>query len=75
VSATGGEAIACAGQTSPLGAFDLDNGLNCGSGFTADASIGNLGTVDITTPEPGVLALLGLGVAGMVLLGHRRRGQ
>lgn len=76
VSTTGGEAIACAGQQSPLGGFDLDNGtggLNCGSGFSLTASLAQTGTFEFSVPEPGTLALLGVSVFGLGWLGRRAR--
>jgi len=75
VSVTGGEALACAGQTSPLGGFDLDNNaaVNCGSGFTITATVTQTGTTSELVPEPGTLMLIGSGLAGMVAFGARRR--
>jgi hypothetical protein len=73
VSTTGGEALACAGQTSPLGGFDLDNAANCGSGFTIGATVTQTGTTSALVPEPGTLVLIGSGIAGLVAFGARRR--
>lgn len=75
VSTTGGEAIACAGQVSPLGSFTLDNssGANCGSGFQINASVTQTGTTVEPVPEPTTLLLLGLGVAGLAAAVSRRR--
>jgi hypothetical protein len=75
ISTTGGEALACAGQTSPLGGFDLDNNaaVNCGSGFTINASVLQTGSTSALVPEPGTLVLIGSGVAGLVAFGARRR--
>jgi hypothetical protein len=73
VSVTGGEAIACAGQNSPLGGFDLDDAGNCGSGLTVNASVTQTGTTSEAVPEPGTLGLIGLGLAAVAALGSRRR--
>lgn len=73
VSTTGGEALACAGQTSPLGSFDLDNAANCGSGFTVAASVTQIGTTSELVPEPGTIVLIGSGLAGLVAFGARRK--
>jgi hypothetical protein len=73
VSTTGGEALACAGQTSPLGSFALDNGANCGSGFTIGASVTQTGTTSALVPEPTTILLIGSGLAGLVAFGARGR--
>jgi len=73
VSTTGGEALACAGQTSPLGSFDLDNAANCGSGFTVTATVTQIGTTSELVPEPGTVILIGSGLAGLVAFGARRK--
>jgi hypothetical protein len=73
ISTTGGEALACAGQKSPLGGFDLDDAANCGSGFTISASVTQTGTTTALVPEPGTLVLIGSGIAGLVAFGARRR--
>ena len=77
ISATGGEAIACAGQTSTLGGFDLDNNgnVNCGSGMTINATSTVTGTqsVQVAIPEPATMALLGGALAGLVWAGTRKR--
>ncbi len=73
VSTTGGEALACAGQTSPLGSFVLDNAAACGNGFTIAASVTQTGTTSALVPEPGTLMLIGSGLAGLVAFGARRR--
>jgi len=73
VSTTGGEALACAGQVSPLGGFDLDNAANCGSGFTIAASVSQTGTTSALIPEPATLVLVGSGIAGLVAFGARRK--
>jgi hypothetical protein len=73
VSTTGGEALACAGQTSPLDGFDLDNSASCGSGFTIAASVTQTGTTSELVPEPGTLMLIGSGLAGLVAFGAGRR--
>jgi hypothetical protein len=69
--ANGGEAIACAGQTSPLASFDLDDGLNCGSGLTLDASTLVVGTATEVVPEPATVWLLGFSLLGLAVA-HRR---
>ena len=73
ISTTGGEALACAGLTSPLSAFDLDNAASCGSGLTVFADTIVTGSTSEAVPEPGSLVLLGLGVAGLAFFGARRR--
>ena len=73
ISTTGGEAMACAGQNSPLGAFDLAGGANCGSGLTINASVAQIGTTVEPVPEPTTLVMLGLGLAGVAAYGTRRR--
>ncbi|HEY8494783.1 MAG TPA: PEP-CTERM sorting domain-containing protein [Myxococcota bacterium] len=75
VSTTGGEAIACAGQKSPLDGFDLDDGTNCGSGLTITATVTQTGVTieDVSgVPEPGTLLLMGLGIAGLFAASGRR---
>jgi hypothetical protein len=73
ISTTGGEALACAGQVSPLGSFDLDNAASCGSGFTIAASVTQTGTTSALIPEPATLVLVGSGIAGLVAFGARRK--
>ena len=75
VSTTGGEAIACAGQTSPLGGFVLDNNaaVNCGSGFTINALSSVTSTSSVSIPEPASLGLLGIGLLGLAAVGLRGR--
>ena len=73
VSTTGGEAIACAGQVSPLGGFVTDNGLACGNGAQITASVAQTGTTSALVPEPGTLLLIGSGLTGLVAFGARRR--
>jgi hypothetical protein len=73
VSTTGGEALACAGQRSPLGSFDLDNAANCGSGFTINANVTQTGTTSALIPEPSTVLLVASGLAGLVAFGARRR--
>jgi hypothetical protein len=76
VSVTGGEALACAGQTSPLGGFDLDNNaaVNCGSGFVTNASIAQTGSsVFNLVPEPSTALLFSLGLAGISYLARRQK--
>jgi hypothetical protein len=73
VSTTGGEALACAGQTSPLGGFDLDDAANCGSGFTINANSTVTGTTNVILPEPATAALLGLAALGLGWVSLRRR--
>jgi hypothetical protein len=74
VSVTGGEALACAGQTSPLGGFVLDNNaaVNCGTGFTINATTTVTGTQNVQiAPEPGALGLFGLAMLGLAWVGYR----
>lgn len=75
ISTTGGEAIACAGQTSPLGSFALDNAGACAgsTGFTIAASVTQTGTTSALIPEPATLVLIGSGLAGLVAFGARRQ--
>jgi len=73
ISTTGGEALACAGQTSPLGGFVLDNAAACDGGLTIAASVTQTGTTSALVPEPGTLMLIGSGLAGLVAFGARRR--
>jgi hypothetical protein len=73
VSTTGGEALACAGQSSPLGSFDLDNSAACGAGFTVTATVTQTGTTSELVPEPTTILLVGSGLAGLVAFGARRR--
>jgi hypothetical protein len=79
ISTTGGEAIACAGQKSPLDGFDIDNSLDCRSGLQITATVSETGTtvepvstLPIPTPEPGTLLLMGLGIAGLLAASSRR---
>ena len=72
ISTTGGEALACAGQTSPLGGFVLDNAATCDGGLTIAASVTQTGTTSALVPEPGTLMLIGSGLAGLVAFGARR---
>ncbi len=73
VSTTGGEAIACAGQFSPLGGFVTDNASACDGGLTIAATVTQTGTTSALVPEPGTLMLIGSGLAGLVAFGARRR--
>ena len=73
VSTTGGEALACAGQTSPLGSFDLDNAAACDGGFTVNAAVTQTGTTSQLVPEPTTLLLVASGLAGIVAFGARRK--
>jgi hypothetical protein len=77
VSTTGGEAIACFGQTSPLGGFDLDNNaaVNCGSGITIAALVTQTGSTLVQVPEPSTLILLGSALAGLAWAGSRGRAR
>jgi hypothetical protein len=79
ISVTGGEAIACFGQTSPLGGFVLDNNaaVNCGSGMTVNASttVTGFSAIQVAIPEPATLGLLGGALAGVVWAGTRKRNQ
>lgn len=74
VSTTGGEAIACFGQTSPLGSFALDNAANCGSGFDINGSVstGSSQVVQVI-PEPTTALLIGGALAGLAAFGARKR--
>lgn len=71
VSATGGEAIACAGQSSPLGGFSANP--NCGSGFTIAAGVSQTGSVTQPVPEPSTLVMIGGALAGLAYFGRRIR--
>jgi hypothetical protein len=77
VSATGGEALACFGQTSPLGSFALDNSANCGSGFSVTATVSQTGTSTlnniVVVPEPSTVVLIGAALAGLAAFGARKR--
>jgi hypothetical protein len=74
VSTTGGEAIACFGQASPLGSFTIDNGAGyCGTGVTFAATTTVTGTQSVAIPEPSTLALLGAALAGLAWAGARSR--
>jgi len=76
VSTTGGEAIACFGQTSPLGSFALDGagGINCGTGFDINGSVttGSPQVVQVI-PEPATALLIGGALAGLAAFGARKR--
>ncbi len=74
VSTTGGEALACFGQTSPLGSFALDNAANCGTGFdiTGTTTVGSNSVVQIV-PEPSTILLVGGAIAGLAFAGMRKR--
>jgi PEP-CTERM motif len=73
VSTTGGEALACAGQTSPLSSFDLDDAASCGAGFTVTGTVTQTGTTSALVPEPTTMLLVASGLAGLVAFGARRR--
>jgi hypothetical protein len=73
VSANAGEAIACAGQTSPLASFALDDGGTCGSGFTVQGMVQSFGsTSGIFAPESTTILLLGSGLVGLAAFRTRR---
>lgn len=71
ISTSAGEAIACAGLQSPLGAFALTP--NCGTGLTVTGGISQTGTTVVPVPEPTTLVLLGGALAGLVAFGSRAR--
>jgi len=73
VSTTGGEALACAGQTSPLASFDLDDAAACDSGLTITGTVTQTGTTSALVPEPTTMLLVASGLAGLVAFGARRR--
>jgi hypothetical protein len=74
VSTTGGEALACFGQASPLGSFTLDNAASCGTGFDINASTAVTGsTVLQIIPEPSTVLLIGSALVGLAAFGARKR--
>jgi hypothetical protein len=72
ISTTAGEAIACAGLNSNLGAFSFSP--NCGSGLTVTGSVAaSPPTTLVNVPEPTTLVLLGGALTALALAGSRRR--
>jgi hypothetical protein len=77
ISTTGGEAMACMGQTSPLGSFSLNTGSSCGSGVDIVGTVSQTGTstlVNVAIPEPSTLLLIGAGIAGLAYVGRTKLG-
>lgn len=77
ISTTGGEAIACFGQTSGMGSFALDNNaaVNCQDGVQGTATVTTgaaIQTVVSNIPEPTTVLLLGGGLLGLGLYGRRK---
>jgi hypothetical protein len=72
VSTTGGEAIACIGQKSPLGGFVLDDARCNGAGVSITGLVTQTGTSSVPIPEPSTMLLIGAGLAGVGYVARRK---
>lgn len=69
----GAEAIACAGLTSTLRSFALDDGLDCGTGLIVNARVDQSGSTSfLVAPEPTASLLLLTGLLPLAARGRRR---
>jgi len=72
VSTTGGEAIACIGQKSPLGGFVTDDPRCNGAGISITGTVAQTGTDVVPIPEPSTMLLIGAGLAGVGYVARRK---